>query len=215
MYTLDRKKPVVFIHLNRTDVVFSMSKRNVAESEIVGEAVSELTDNIKRKPDNDLFEPLLWKRDCVHGRLAIDSTSGITWIDITRGLKKLQQRECDNEKPMNKYTIMLFIFKSVMNTAVQFIEIESQLKRFEILKLLFRHLKCDPHTSEKITKCGIKKWGHLHRDEDHDVLYLVEHLIEVYVAKSDGKSYRNDFTGAMSFIHRALEEPGGEQCPLM
>lgn len=154
-------------------------------------------------------EVYLETKNDVPGILAI----GTTWIDITRGIEAVTTK-CDAEKPMKKYTIMLFIFKDLLNSAVQYVEIESQLRRYNILKVFFRYIKCDPHTSEKIIKRGKRRWQHFHRDEDHDVLYLVEHLIEIYVAESDGKSYRDDFIGAMSFIHRTDEEIG-ERCPLM
>lgn len=84
-------------------------------------------------------------KDETDGKLEL----GPTLMGVTKGLKIVTKK--NGVEPAYKYTIMMYISRFV-NTAVQFIEIESQFSKNQILELLFKHLKCTLPGKKKITK---------------------------------------------------------------
>lgn len=143
------------------------------------------------------------------GKLELGPTS----IDITNGLKIVTKKT--GEKPTTKYTVMLYISRSVMNTAVQFLEIESELPQNEIIEIFFKHLKCELPGDEKIKRGKKTSRRHFGKDEDFNFLVLSKGHAYVYINKSDGKKYRNDLTDAMNFIYRNDPENRPSLCSIM
>lgn len=73
---------------------------------------------------------------------------GPTAMGIRDGLKVITS----NDNSGGKYTIGMYIFRSVLNTAIQFIEIQSNFSQDEIVNIIFKKLKYTLPCREKINK---------------------------------------------------------------
>lgn len=185
-----------------------MSKR-----EFVSEVASGSDGKVKI---NDKFLINLFgdTKDEIVGKLEL----GPTMLDITKGLKIVKQKK--DGDCLFKYTIMLYISRSVVNNAVQFLEIESKLSQEEIIDILFKHLKYELPDGEKLNKRK-KKNGvfserkYFGKDDDFYFLEISEDHAFIYIGESDGKCYENNFTSAIDFIFRNDPEKKPSLCSIM
>lgn len=156
---------------------------------------------------NNLFGDI---KDEIFGKLEL----GPTLLDITEGLKHVTQKNVEDVN-LFKYTIMLQINRSVINNAVQFLEIESKLSdKEEIIEILFEHLKYRLPGGKRLNKR--KKNGifsarkYFGKDEDFYWLQIEEDHAFIYIGKSDGRIYKNNFFDAINFIYR--KDPENKPC---
>lgn len=138
---------------------------------------------------------------------------GPTMLDISKGLKAVKEKNGD--KPAAKYTILMYIMRSTFNSAVQFIEIESQFSKSEIIEILFKHIKCKLPGKEKFVKGkNSKKKCFLQESEFFALQISLDHAY-VYIGDSDGKKYKNDLTDALNFLFRSDPENRPSLCSIM
>lgn len=160
---------------------------------------------------NNIFGDI---KDEIEGRLVL----GPTTLDITEGLKVVKQKNNDDDNDANEkqYTIMLNISRGAINSAVQFLEIKSKLTEKEILYILFEHLKYKlPISYDEPSRLNKRKrkdgtfWAHKYFEIDGEFHCLVisRGHAYIYIGESDGKYYKNSFSGASDFIFR--NDPDG------
>lgn len=145
---------------------------------------------------------------------------GPTLLDITKGLKLTTSKKNDEEADLFKYTIMMYIRRSAIDNTVQFLEIESELLKDEIIDTLFQHLKYKLPGDEKLNKRKRKDGSFSTReyfgmDEEFYWLNLADDHAYIYIGESDGKRYKNNFTNAIDFIYRSDPENKPSLCSIM
>lgn len=182
---------------------FSMSKRKLV-TEIASGSDGKV--KIYETGLNNLFGD---SKDESNGKLEL----GPTMLDVTKGLKIVTKKNGD--EPADKYTIMMYISRGFLNTAVQFFEIESQFSKNEIIELLFKHLKSALPGDEKVVKGKNRKQRYFRQDGEFPFLLISEDHAYIYIGDSDGKSYKNDITDAMNFIYRKDPENRPSLCSIM
>lgn len=195
----------MFSYIQSEQTFFKMSKRK-----LVTEIVSGSSSSGKVKTNETVLDNLLSEtQDEVDGKLEL----GATILDVRKGLKIVTKKNGD--EPVCKYTIMLYISRGFLSTAVQFLEIESQLSKNQILELLFKHLKCTLPNDEKIVKGKNRKQRYFQQDAEFPFLLISLKHAYIYIGDSDGKSYKNDITDAMNFLYRKDPENRPSLCSIM
>ena len=177
-----------------------MSKRKLVDEVASGSA------NIKVKIDGTFLNNLCGDtKGEIEGKLEL----GPTLLDITKGLELVTRKK--NDKDLFKYTIMLYISRGAINNAIQFLEIESELKAIQILEIFLKHLQYRLPGGETLNK----KKKEIARDEDFYWLEISDDHAYIYIGDSDGKSYKNNLCDAMDFIYRRDPENRPSLCSIM
>lgn len=139
---------------------------------------------------------------------------GPTMMNITKGLK-IVVKKVDDQNLLNKYTIMMYITRGAVNQAVQFFDIESQFTENEILEFFFKHLKYELPSDEKINKGKKKKLQYFGRDHGLHYLEISKAHAYIYIGKSDGRKYENNYSDVLNFIFRDDPENRPSLCSIM
>lgn len=189
-----------------------MSKRKLV-SEVASGSGGKI--NINNDFLNNLFGDT---QDELVGKLEL----GPTMMDITKGLEIVKQRKNDDMCLSNKYTILMYISRGAVNVAAQFIEIESELTKEEIIDIFFQHLKYKLPGGKRLNKQK-KKNGvfsarkYFGRDDadGFDWLEISQDHAYIYIGDSDGKYYPNSIIGARDFIYRRDPENKPTLCSIM
>lgn len=182
-----------------------MSKRK-----LVCEAVSGSNDcNVKT--DDTFLNHLFGAANELNGKLEL----GETLLDITKGLKHVTQKKKKNDADAKfyKYTILLYITRGVINSAAQFLEIESKFSQKEIINILFKHLKYELPDGSRLNRR--KEGKYFGRDHDLYWLEISEDHAYIYVGDSDGRCYTNNLKDVMDFIYRKDPENRPRLCSIM
>lgn len=113
----------------------------------------------------------------------------------------------------------MYISRGAINNAVQFLEIESELSKDEIMEIFFKHLKYELPGDEKLNrrknKNGEFSRKYFRADDEFNWLEISENHAYIYIGDSDGNYYRNSFVGAIDFIYRSQPENKHCMCSIM
>lgn len=138
---------------------------------------------------------------------------GPTMMDITKGLKVVVNKRDDGE-PI-KYTVMMYITRGAVNQAVQFFEIESQFTESEIIDFFFKYLKYKLPSDVKLSKGKKKKLQYFGCDHRLHYLEISRGHAYIYIGKSDGKKYENNYSDVLNFVFRDDPENKPSLCSIM
>lgn len=134
---------------------------------------------------------------------------GSSLLDIRKGLEIVARRlNCvvtrsrNNNIHVAKYTVLLYINHGFYNQAVQFIEIESNLLKSEIIDLFFTHLEYKLPRGRKISKEKKDKLKYFGQHDDFNLLEISRDQAYVYIGDYDGRSYKNHIVDAVDFVYR-------------